>query len=185
MSNRYVLCIVGLFATTVFAACSNHKLKARTNEISKIYFASGGCFGSCPFLAIEVDSSLNYKYYGGLYSEKQGYFTGRISPELWDSINIKFEEIDFKHLDTSYQFSDDDLATQTSIFYSNKRKVINAQSASLPQAVSHVLHWLMYSYRNVNLTPSKDTIGFYSRLLYPPVILPPPVNEFKVPKAER
>src|ERR1700754_3027346 len=98
MINRYALCIVGLLITTVYAACSNHKLEARANEISKISFASGGCFGSCPFLAIEVDSSLNYKYYGGKYSEKQGYFTGRISPTLWDSINIKFEKIDFKHL---------------------------------------------------------------------------------------
>jgi|SRR5450631_3385153 len=185
MINRYTLWIVGLLTTAVYTACSNHKLKTRPNEISKISFASGGCFGPCPILAIEVDSSLNYKYYGGEHSEKKGYLTGRISPTLWDTINIKFEEVDFKHLDTAYQFTVDDLATQTSIFYSNKRKIINAQSSSLPKPVSDVLLWLMNSYKRINLTPSKDTIGFGSRLQYlllvPP---PPPFKNFRVPRVE-
>ena len=185
MCNRYIFHTVILCLLATYSSCTSKKLKIRSNEISKISFASGGCFGKCPFLAIEVDSSLSYKYYGGLYSDKPGYYTGRISTELWDSINIKFEAIDFKHLDTSYQFSIDDLATQTIIFYADRRKVINAQSASLPKPVDSLLKWIMYSYKKVNLIPSKDSIYFCSRIQYP-LILPPPVPEsYKVPKVGR
>jgi hypothetical protein len=128
---------------------------------------------------------LSYKYYGGLYSDKPGYYTGKISTELWDSINIKFEKVDFKRLDTSYQQSIDDLATQTVIYYGNKRKVITARSASLPRTVDSVLKWIMYSYKKVNLIPSKDSIDFYSRLQYPLQLPPPWPESYKVPKVGR
>jgi hypothetical protein len=104
----------------------------------------------------------------------------KISPELWDSINTKFEKVDFKHLDTTYQFSVDDLVTQTIIFYSNTRKIVNAQSASLPGAVDSLLTWLMYSYREVRLVKSKSSLTFYSTLQYPKFAAP--MFKFVTPK---
>lgn len=164
----------------IVTSCRNEKPIDKTYEISRISFASGGCYGNCPLLAIEVDSSFNYKFYGGRFSDMPGYYTGKISQELWDSINIKFEKVDFKHLDTSYLYSIDDLATQTIIFYSNKRKTINAQSASLPRAVDSLLNWLMYSYKSANLIKSKDSLSFYSTLQYPQV--PASITNFVTPK---
>jgi hypothetical protein len=111
-----------------------------------------------------------------------GYYVGQISQELWDSINTKFEKVDFKHLDTSYQFSVDDLATQTIIFYSNTRKIVNAQSASLPAAVDSLLTWLKYSYRKVKLVESKDSLTFYSTMQYPK--FPAPMFKFVTPKVD-
>ena len=134
-------------------------------------------------LSIEIDSSLTYKYYGGLYSDKSGFYTGKISLGLWDSINIGFEKVDFKHLDSSYQRSIDDLATQTIIFYSNGRKIINAQSASLPRSVDSLLDWTMYSYRRVNLVRSRDSLTFYSNLQYG-VPVPPPIRDFVPPEVK-
>jgi hypothetical protein len=185
MRNRFISHIEVLYCIALFASCTNKNVKARNNEISKISFASGGCYGKCPFMAIEVDSSLSYKYYGGQYSDKPGFYAGKISTVLWDSINIKFEKVDFKHLDSSYQLSIDDLATQTVIDYGDKRKIITAQSASLPKNIDSVLTWIMYSYKKVNLIPSKDSINFYSRLQYP-ILLPPPIPKtYKVPKVGR
>jgi hypothetical protein len=175
-----------LFQSLIFCilaelmSCKTNKLENKTYEISRIAFASGGCYGACPLLAIEIDSSLNYKFYGGRYSDMPGYYVGKISQELWDSINTKFEKVDFKHLDTSYQFSVDDLATQTIIFYSNTRKIVNAQSASLPGAVDSLLTWLMYSYRKVKLVESKDSLTFYSTMQYPK--FPAPMFKFVTPK---
>jgi len=164
-------------------SCNDRKPMTRTYEISRISFASGGCYGHCPFLAIEVDSSLHYKCYGGLFSDKPGYYTGKISQELWDSIYDKFEKVDFKKLDTSYEFSIDDLATQTIIFYSNKRKVIRAQSASLPHSVDSVLTWLMYTYRNVDVIRSNDSLHFFTVLQYPSA--PPPfVFKYDTPRVD-
>jgi hypothetical protein len=183
MRNSYFYQFMMICLLISHSCCTNKRLKIRNNEITRISFASGGCYGRCPFLAIEVDSSLNYKYYGGLYSEKPGFYMGTITPELWDSINIGFERVDFKHLDSSYQASVDDLATQTIIFYSNRRKIINAQSASLPRSVDSLLHWIMFSYRRVNLVKSADSLSFYANLQYG-VTMPPPIRYLVRPKVK-
>ena len=162
-----------VFALALFG-CKTKRAVRRGNEIAKISFATGGCDGFCPLLSLEVDSSLTYKFYGGKYCEKPGYYTGRISPEFWDSLNMEFERIHFKALDSSYEHSVDDLSTRTIITYGNARKVINAQSASLPDSVRRVLDWLMNSYKKVALTPTLDTLD-YPRIpvILPPVVMPP------------
>lgn len=155
-----------LIFSILFLSCCQLK-NERLNEISKISFATGGCFGECPFLAIEIDSSLNYKFYGGKYCEKQGFFTGRVSKSFWDSLNIKFESINYKVLDSSYQNSVDDLSIQLIISYSGKTKSISAQFSSLPDSTYPVVNWLMNSYKMTSLTKTTDSIEFKTTLQFP------------------
>lgn len=186
MDNRYSsLRLAGFCLVAAVSSCTPKQVNSRKNEISRISFSSGGCNGTCPFLAIEIDSSLQYKYYGGRFSEKPGFYTGTIPAAFWDSINTGFEKVDFKHLDTSYQASVDDLATQTVLFYSGQRKTINAQSASLPRAVDSLLTWIMYSFRRVPLVRSRDSLTFYTNCQYGVLILPPVVHPPHTPKARQ
>jgi hypothetical protein len=120
----------------MFASCnSDNTIEKRKNEITKVCFATGGCYGTCPFLAIEIDSSLNYKFYGGEYADTTGYFTGKVSQGFWDTLNIKFESINYKQLDTSYEHSIDDLSTETVLYFDKQRKHIHGQSASFQTAL--------------------------------------------------
>lgn len=164
--------------TLMFARCnSDTTTRSRKNEIVKVCFATGGCYGCCPFLAIEIDSSLNYKFYGGEYADTNGYFTGKVSQGFWDTLNIKFESINFKQLDTSYEHSVDDLLTETILYFDGQNKHIYGRSASLPDSVMTVFRWLMNSYKTVTLTRTTNIeIPFETKIQNPP---PPPPPQFQ------
>lgn len=157
------LLIALAFLLTIASSCG-HKLAAtNTNhEIERVRFYARGCYGTCPHLILEADSLLNYKYYGEVHAERQGYFTGKMPRALWDSITTKLEQVNHKSLDTLYSNTQDDLATETIIWYNNTKKHIVAQSASLPRNVGEVWEWLMYTYRKVDLTPSEGGAEFFS-----------------------
>jgi len=116
-------------------------------------------------LSIEIDSSLNYKYYGGKFTEKEGFYTGKISQLFWDSLKIQLERMQFEQLDSVYDNGTmDDLEMETFIFYGDKSKLIYAHRISLPKHISKFLFWLRDSYQKVQLTPSKDSLSFCAPL---------------------
>jgi len=180
---NYKLAAILIFSALLFPYCRSKESTKRKNEIGKVVFASGGCFGHCPILTIEIDSSLNYRFLGGRYTDSIGFYKGKVDERFWDTLNIMFETVHFKDLDSSYQFSADDLSTLTTLYYGNKVKKIQAQSASLPDSVERVLRCLMYSYRRIPLIHSTDSQGMF-RLQYP-FVNPPPLPRFKTPRIEK
>ena len=61
--------------------------------ITKIGLSRNGCEGVCPVRAFLVDSSLVFNYFGGLYAEPEGYFTGRSNKDDWQELVRLTEEI--------------------------------------------------------------------------------------------
>lgn len=166
--------IIIILSSLLLFECNTSEKKQK-NTISKICFATGGCYGHCPFLAIEIDSSLNYKFHGTKYTEKNGYFIGKVSQSFWDTLNKKFENINYKMLDSSYNHSVDDLSTETIIYYDNNRKHILGKSSSLPDSVLKVFVWVMDSYKNVKLKKSSpNLLQFETKIQHPlpPIVLP-------------
>jgi len=154
-------------------SCDNHV--RRKNEITKIEIATGSCFGPCQSTVTIIDSSLTYKYFGGdTYfglmqnnhnnNKLRGYYSSTISQGFWDTINIKLENINYKHLGTSYQHSVDDQSLEVFIYYGNKIKHIKAQSGSLPDSVGHVFYYLINSYKVIKPRPTKNTFNFNSTI---------------------
>lgn len=144
---------------TLLFSCSDNKAK-RKNEIKRVVFATGGCFGNCPIQAIDIESSLKVRYHGVQYTDSIGFFIGNITSGFWDTLNIKLENINYKQLDTSYQHSVDDLSTEIYIYGNGKVKHIKGQSASLPDSVMTVYRWLMQKIKHLKLHPSKDSLTF-------------------------
>ena len=93
MNNRLIPILISLLPLVL--ACTMQPSK-RDNKINKITFATGGeCWeGGCPYFAFFVDSSLNYNYFGGKGAKLKGYYKGKITQGLWDTINIRFENLD-------------------------------------------------------------------------------------------
>ncbi|WP_295772355.1 DUF6438 domain-containing protein [uncultured Mucilaginibacter sp.] len=168
-----------VIASCLLSAC--HKQESRDNEIIKIEVATGGCFGPCQYTAVSIDSSLTYKYYGGQVLSRTnrpedkfkivGYYLGKVNKALWDTLNMKLEQIRYKQLDTSYEHTVDDQSLEFIIHYNNKTKHIRAQAASLPNNVGKVFNWISDSYRNLKLRKTQDTPRFETTIQYPP---PPP-----------
>jgi hypothetical protein len=94
-----------------------HPIKSpRNNTITSISFAAGGCYRSCPEFAMEIDSDLHVTFYGERYCKNIGFYRGNISPDLWDSVNMRLEHIHFADLDSVYDHSVDDLALAATVY---------------------------------------------------------------------
>ncbi|MDP3393071.1 DUF6438 domain-containing protein [Sediminibacterium sp.] len=156
-------------------ACVDKKNEAikRQDQFKTISFATGGCYGKCPFLAIQIDSSLTYKFYGGRYTEKQGFFTAKVTQGFWDSLNIKMEQAKFKQLDTLYNASVDDMSIESYFTYGQIRKPLYGQEMDLPDNIRSVFYWLMDSYKKLQLT-KVDTLLFETKIQFGQGPIPPP-----------
>jgi hypothetical protein len=154
MSNK----TIPYFIVLLFLYCCklDKKHNTKTTEISKICIASGGCYGKCPKLAIEIDSTLSYRFYGGGFSEIKGIYKGKIEKSYWQNICQSLDEIEYEKSDSFYLHSVDDLSIETIIYYSGKKKHIYAQELSLPDSVSKVFIKIINSYKKVKLTKESN-----------------------------
>ncbi|NHA07708.1 hypothetical protein G7092_28165 [Mucilaginibacter sp. HC2] len=180
--------LIFLLTIVFLSSCDRHA--RRKNEVKKIEIATGGCFGSCQLTAISIDSSLDYKYFGGdtyfpsppdaKNNEKlKGYYFAKVSPGFWDTLNIKLEEINYKKLDTSYEHSVDDESLEIFIHYGNNIKHIKAQSVSLPDSIARVFYYIINSYKTIKPKPTRDTFNFESTTHRP--IPMPDIRKVKFP----
>jgi hypothetical protein len=141
------------------------KKSIKKNRISRIGFATGGCHGTCPYLAIEIDSTLTYTFFGGKYAKKKGFFKGVVSRDFWDTLNQKFERIQYRNLDTLYNSSVDDLAIECYLMEGQERKSIYGQDMSMPDSLREVLYWVLNSYEKIDLM-KVDTLFFQTEIQY-------------------
>jgi len=178
--------LIILLSILTITSCAEKKCETskQNNQIGKISFATSGCYGKCPFLSIEIDSSLSYKFYGGRYTEKQGFFIGTITKEFWDSLNIKFEQINYDYLDTLYNGTVDDMAIECYIYNGQNKKPLYAQEMDLPDKVRNFFYWLMDTYKNLELR-KVDTLHFETKIQFGQGPMPPPkIMKFRPPKIE-
>jgi hypothetical protein len=170
------------FAFLIIIGCkSNSPKPKRNNEITKVDFATGGCLGECPIFSMEADSGLTYKYYGRRYTEDTGYFIGHITQELWDSLNIKLEAINYKQLPTMPGFAFDDWSVEAFIYFNNERKHIHGTWSHFPDSVQQVFDWLVNSYKQAKLSPS-DSLSFETTEQNPYDLIPPPPRLVESPE---
>lgn len=152
--------IVTLTILILFFGCDN-KVHRRQNQIKRIVFATGGCPGTCPVQVIDIDSALTVKYHGIQYADTTGFYVGQVSNAFWDTLNLKFESINYKQLDSIYQHSADDQSTEIYIYYNDNRvKHVYGQELSLPDSVMTVYKWLMTSIKQIKFTQTKDSLIF-------------------------
>ncbi len=179
-SKAYTCLFPVAISMCLLTAC--YRLGHANNEITKIEVETGACLGPCQLTVTSIDSSLAYRYYGGKVSSRthrpedkfkiEGFYTGRVTQQFWDTLNAKLKKIDYQRLNAVYNHTVDDQGLEIIIHYKGKIKHISAQSASLPDSVADTFYWIADSYRRVKPKKSKSPISFEVSSLYPP--LPPP-----------
>jgi Domain of unknown function (DUF6438) len=164
------------------SSCTKTKSSESDNGITRIVFATGGCFGPCPIQVFDIDSSLSVKYNGIQNSDLSGFHRGKVTKEFWDSLNTKFEAINYKMLDSAYNETMDDLTTELMIYdKNNKIKYIHAQSSSLPDSVKNLYDWLLGRLEKIKLTKAQDSLSFPTYLDRPPIRT---IIKFRPPKVD-
>jgi len=80
------------------------KIRAKNKIIpATICFASSGCFGSCPRMYLEIDSSRNFRFYGEGYTSLKGGFSGRINVNEYNAIVRKIRNLPLDSLREFYE----------------------------------------------------------------------------------
>lgn len=140
----------------------------RVNKITKIVFATGGCYGECPVMAFEIDSSLLVKFHGVKYTHLNGFYIGKTTSGYWDSLNLRLEDLKFRELDSAYFNSVDDLSTEMYVYYDNgKIKYMEGQSGSLPLRLMGFYNYLMNSILRIDFEQTNDSLVFITKRQIP------------------
>lgn len=123
----------------------------QNNEIIKVELARSGAWSDYG-ATISMDTSLNYKYFGDYMNWKQKYFAGKISPKYWDSVNQKFEKINFKTVapHSKLVILDDDYF-ELIIYWKGGRRSITRYWDGGQEPILKVFDWLSSSYKSVKL----------------------------------
>jgi len=166
-----------LSAMLAITILSCNKPVHKQYEITKVELATSGCLGTCASTAISLDTSLDFKYYGDRFAHIKGYYTGKITNSLWDTLVLKLTSINYKELH-DYNGPVDDQGIELIIHYRNQVKRITAESTIIPDTLKQTIKWIQNIYKLVRLHPLKDSIKFETTIQYPPI---PNINMVKFP----
>ena len=107
----------------------------RESVPDKILFHSGVCFGTCPDYALSVDQTGHLEMWGGTWSDKRGFYTGKVPDHLVKEIQFFFSPDSWKQAKSNYQASFTDASTFQTSYVENGRivKQIRDYGAQGPQ----------------------------------------------------
>ncbi len=152
------------------------KLSAKNSLVpEKILFASSGCFGSCPSMSLEIDSSRNFLFWGGGYTNNKGFYRGQLSLAQYQQVLTRVRQLPLDSLKEKYEadWSDDQTA---GIVIITKDKQIESAAYGFdkePVELRVLFHKLSELYKTVPLKPdSSITLDYFYR--YNILKLPPP-----------
>lgn len=156
-----------LLFSLLLISCKNSE--HRINEITKVELARSGAwsdFGA----AISIDTSLNYTYYGKYDNIEKGYFTGKISQGLWDTLNQKFEQLQYKKLKPIIDSENvvDVNYFELIIHWKNEKLRIIRVRPRETDSLMNVILWLNNSYKQIKLRQVKSPFKFETTFQNPP-----------------
>jgi hypothetical protein len=153
---RYLSVILFVLFST---SCEHLGYLANKNQITKIEFASGECYGHCQQIALSIDSTLTFNYYGGRNATLKGYYSGTISEAVWDTLNRSLDAIYYKG-QTDGRCAIDDQAVELIIYQHNKAIHINCTLNDLPDSTKKIILQLKSISGSIKLRHIKETLKF-------------------------
>ncbi|WP_345948076.1 hypothetical protein ABDD95_14575 [Mucilaginibacter sp. PAMB04274] len=113
-----------------------------------------------------LDSSLAFKFYvDSGYCNTEGppikLYNGTVSRELWDTLNIKLEQVNYKQIDSINKEEreiNDAYGVEIIVHLNGKTKRISKHLSPYPiTPLDSLINWLINTPSTILLKPSKDT----------------------------
>ena len=178
MKKHNILSILLFISIVLLLSCKSNTKEIKTTTtiiakdtainkkvfIVKIAFATGGCEGTCPLEAFQIDTSLNVLFFGGMHSKKEGFYVGKIQKELWEQLILKVDSFSPFRYDDKYNRSKDDLIMQMVFCYKDKNKNIVGQKHDLPEDFIKLFYWMDSKLRKVKLTTIDSMPNFETNI---------------------
>lgn len=146
------------FESQVFSKIQLTRIRSQFDwKIERIGFYSTGCYGTCPSMYLEIDTVGNIYFNGRYYTEKEGFYSGKLSANELEIIKSEVNSIALDNLKKMYSagWTDD----QTCGVMIKTNDTIYESSAygfdKEPIELRILFHRLMELYKNAEL--KKDT----------------------------
>lgn len=92
-------------------------------DFDKIVYSSSPCFGRCQIINISLDRNGNIFYQGIAYTDKVGFYSGKLDQNKTNFIFKKFEKANITNIKTNYSASHTDDQTITTSFIKNGKVI--------------------------------------------------------------
>lgn len=152
------------FLLCILFACK----QSSDNPIRKVTlgFSGVGSETVFPFEALSVDSDRNVYYFGGKYAQQQGYYKGRVSPELWDSIQTRFLKWSRNGLDSSDHNRSDHPSFECCITTTSDYRIFRENTGRLSTNDLYLLDWFSSKVLPQAQLVKTDSVAFETHIQY-------------------
>jgi len=97
-----------------------------TISFEKIILQTTTCYGQCPAMAIQIDSSRQVQFIGGKFADKEGYYTSALSNKLYSRLLKILATSNLDKLENNDNFNVDLPTITLEVHYNNKTKYIKS-----------------------------------------------------------
>lgn len=129
-------------ALLLFASCATNN--ARNNDLEKVEFSAGPCFGACPIFEMKIDGNGNAELDAKRFNDITGNFKGTIKKAQMDSLAMLIKKADLLKLSDKYSARITDMPSYTlSVrFKDGKFKTIADYGPSGPEALKEIYRFI-------------------------------------------
>jgi hypothetical protein len=144
--------------------------------VDTIEFSSSLCYGKCPAIAVKTDRGLNFNFWGGKYSDKQGFFKGQISQLQFNRFENLIRIANIEKNDSEYYPPIDAPYVELLIDYNhNKTKRFWGYLWDFPPRIKNIGLEMFNLYKSLSLDSCDCELNFEVKQDIPEArILPPP-----------
>ncbi len=161
-----------------------HKIFKKNNlSPNKIQFSASGCYGSCPMLKISIDKQLNVKFYGHMYTTKEGPYSGKITQGEYDLIVKQINQLTLNSLKTAYEATWTDDQTRSIVIETSDTIIKTYAYGTYLEPIELTLLFdnLVDVYKRASLkkddlVDSQKTFDEYLKVFLPILITPQPIE---------
>jgi hypothetical protein len=168
MKTTKSILTIGLILS--FVSCGetikNKEKGLHTIQKVTIAFSGYGCEGTCPFKAFSIDQKLGASYYGGPNADKSGYFKGKLTQTIWDSVQIRFDKIYSDGIDTTEYSKTDHPDVELYITTNSNRKYFKKNTGEIIRHDLDILYWFIDLASKTSSLKRCDTLNFETSLQY-------------------
>lgn len=121
----------------------------------KIVFHSGVCFGTCPDYCLSVDETGAMELWGGMFSDKVGFFNGQVPDSMLEDLKFFFQPEAWLQLEDGYDATFTDASTYETAYVTEGRiiKGVRDYGAQGPKLLSSVYAMMRQLYKTPGWEP--------------------------------
>lgn len=132
---------------------------SRKKKVEKITIAIGGCSKGCEFSIYELDSNLTLKYYCASNCEYNGFYSGKISVDLWQTIEKNVNDNDLTSYSYKNIFKDSSLYIDALIKTTNRLTTLKGNLDIFPKEISNLISTTITHFRTVDMKPIEKRLS--------------------------